>query len=287
MYFLRNTSEAWAGQLPTSLVVFIFFHFLQKLVRRWKILARMLSGFKWTASFWRIFLENCQYLSFRVFQQLRDLSPRGLPQGVYYANMIVVYTTLLLVVLLGISFYMYLHKWATGNVLIFWDLTKPSTATIWYVSAYFSFRVCSGATHAMLYEQPAFQLGILLFIQAAMLMWIIKARRKFVSRLTFTFIAYEYTLRTVLYSLLLVEIEVEGHDPDVASCMDPVFASLLEAITFLCLFQLISPYSAEIKTWTGVCSRRKHIIHCKIHSNRSKKPVVAGGPCTKSHKNFP
>ena len=151
MYFLKNTDDFWAGQLAISLVVFIVFHFLQRLLQKWRCLARILSGFKWAVSFWKIFLDNSQYLSFRAFQQLRDLSSINFPQGAHYTNMILLYTTLFLVVLLVIGFYLYLLKWVPGNVLIFWDLTKPSKRTIYYVSTSFSLRVCSGATHALLY----------------------------------------------------------------------------------------------------------------------------------------
>ena len=151
MYFLKNTDDFWTGQLPISLTLFIILHFLQRLLRKWSRLARLLNGFKWVASFWKIFLDNAQYLSFRAFQQLRDLSSIGLPLGGYYTNLLLLYTTLLLVMLLGIGFYTYLLKWVPRNVLIFWEITKPSKTTICYVSIYFSLKVCTGATHALLY----------------------------------------------------------------------------------------------------------------------------------------
>lgn len=169
MQFLKNTDDFWVGQLPISLFTFVILHYIEKLFgkRRWVV--RVLSNFRWFGFLWTLLLDNVQNLSFRFFQQLRDVVPSGRLQApLLYFNLGVAYCTFLLVLLLVNHYYSYLLRWVPGGAILFLDGLRPSRRSAWYAATMFLLRILSGATHALLPYSPIAKLAILLGLQLAM-----------------------------------------------------------------------------------------------------------------------
>lgn len=140
------------GQMPLGIATFLLLHLLEKLMSRWRWywLTRFLRSFRWLLSTFWLFLGNVQYLSFRAFQQMRDVVPPNNSLA-YRINLIAAYTTLFFVLVLAISYYAFVLKWSKKGTQTLWNLTRPTTPTLLYAGSLFLMKFVAGAVHALIY----------------------------------------------------------------------------------------------------------------------------------------
>lgn len=265
MYFLKNTDDFWTGQLPISLFLFIILHFWHRLLRKWRRLARLLNGFKWVASFWKIFLDNAQYLSFRAFQQLRDLSSIGLPLGI-------------------------LHKSAPSIRNIgdaAWDCFLRVSSQVGSEERFdFLGSRQTVQDSDLLCKHLLFSEGLHRCHTCSAVLAACSSIgdavphagsnahfcHRYASNVSLQAYFHFYRLWIHLKNFALHATRCGNRSRKSQPIKCKLYGwhgcLLVVAITFLCLLQLLSPYS-EIWSCKCTCSRKKHIIHCKKPANNT------------------